>query len=186
MKFIQEGKADPDFLATLDKTSNIVICVPPTEGEFIKSVDAPDVFEMSLPRDLNLSSNVTTTLATSVFVAKFEPKIKFSFPIGIKLQIDNVINDNDIFLKIYKSFNIHRAYINDILNHHLIDDIRFILYVDMFRLRETGQQMLLKAGMPVINFNFGWYVQTAYAMPNIEEIYLISDNQIYNDFKNIF
>ena len=53
-------------------------------------------------------------------------------------------------------------------------------------MREAGLQMIVKKDAVVSEFFFNWYVQTVKDMPQIEEIYLIIDEEIYKNFANIF
>lgn len=190
MKIIKEGHATPDFLASLDKTSNIIICVPPYEEKcIIESEDFPDTFSISLPRNLNLSESHVVKISSSCLSTIERPKIKISLPAGIKLQFSNFVADRnqDIFQKIYKSFDVHNVMIDEkTLSHHIISDMIFVLYLDTIRMREAGVQMLIKPGTVIAEFSFSWYIQTKVDMPQIKEIYLISDSHIYEDFINIF
>jgi hypothetical protein len=189
MKFIKENQTDPDFLASLDRKSNIIMCIRPTEEESLIELDSvPDTFRISLSRDLNLSMD-NIKIALSVLATNFKPNIKICFPAGLKIQFSELVEDSkqDIFWKIYKSFILNNVY-NDhnFITHHLVSDIAFVMYMDTLRMREANVQMLIKKGTPVIDFYVTWYVQTKRDMPQIEEIYLISDNHIYEDFVNIF
>ena len=77
-------------------------------------------------------------------------------------------------------------FIEDKLSHYNITDMVFVMYMDTIRMREAGVQMLVKKETHITDFYFTWYVQTKNPMPQIEEIYLIVDSHVYEEFINIF
>ena len=190
MKILNEGQADPNFLSTLDRKSNIIMCLSPTESDTVtESKDFPDSFGINLSRDCNISSSELVNVSLNIIATTIVPNLKISFPVGIKLQFNDFVSDHnqDIFLKNYKSFDIYSIHEEENkISHHIIDNLKFIMYIDTFRIRETKSQMVLKKGTQILDFYFTWYAQTRYPMPQIEEIYLIADQQIYDDFLNIF
>lgn len=195
MKIIREGHSTPDFLAGLDTSSNIILCTLPKERDLIKeSNNFPDKFEVHLTRDINLSTPSVINISSSSLGTTFKPELKMSFPLGIVPIFTDFTSDHnqDIFWKIYRSFDLHNSYTvsknNDIevLHHHVISNIKFIMYMDTIRMREAGLQMIVKKDAVVSEFFFNWYVQTVKDMPQIEEIYLIIDEEIYKNFANIF
>jgi len=204
MIIIKDGKVDPDFLASLNRKNNIVICIPPTETNIVTESDTfSDTFGISLPRDLNLSENDIIRISTNCLSTNIKPNIKISFPAGLKIQFSDYVEDikQNIFLKNYKSFNINKVFTpiqdpifkqqdehikHSELSHYLLTDMMFILYMDTIRMREVGLPMIIKKETQITDFYFTWYVQTKRDMPQIEEIYLISDLHVYEDFINIF
>ena len=189
MKIISESKVDPDLLSKLDRKSNIIMCIDPNDGQFLtESESFPDTFKISLPKDINLSAQDVIKVSTSALAATFKPAIKISLPAGLKIQFSEFVDSHnqDIFWKIYKSFNLMNTYtLDNIIQYHLITNMTFVMNMDTIRMREVGTHMLLKKETPIIDFYFTWYVQTKRDMPQIEEIYLISDGQVYEDFMNI-
>ena len=187
MKIIKD--VDPDFLSKLDRTKNIIMCVHPHEvNNILESEGLPDSFSISLPTDLNLSASNIITISNSALAATFRPKLKISYPTGLKILFSEFKEDpkEDIFWKIYKSYKLNNVLAeDDIADHHIVTDMVFVMYMDTIRMREAGVQMLVKKDTKVIDFYFTWYVQTKRDMPQIEGIYLISDEQVYEDFLNI-
>lgn len=190
MKIFREGSASPDFLSSIKTDTNIIMCLHPSDKDVIHELKTfPDRFELTLPRDINLSINDVISISSSILATTIRPNIKISFPVGIIPQFTDFIGDHnqDIFLKIYKSFDVYNSYKEgNILDHHILENIRFILYIDVIRMREAGLQMILKKGTPIIELFFSYYIQTKTEMNPIEEIYLIIDDQVYTDFVNIF
>ena len=183
-------KVDPDFLSNLDLKSNIVMCVTPNDGETLTELEnLPDTFGISLPRDVNLSSSNVVKVSVNALAATFRPSIKISFPAGLKIQFSEFIGEHyqDVFWKIYKSYDIKNVFDTDNkLSHNLINDMIFVMYMDTVRMREVGLNLSLKKGTRIADFYFTWYVQTKNNMPQIEEIYLINNAQVYEDFATIF
>lgn len=180
---------DPDFLSTLDKSNNIIICVPPVDEEFIKeSEDFPDTFELCLSRDINLSTDDVVKMGISAFATTIRPRLKISMPAGIKLQFPEISrkhNDN-VFWKTYRSFELNNVYNEDNTSlRHILTNFEFVTYIDAVRLRETGHSMILNKGIKFTEFNFSWYVQTTLSVA-IENIYLIIDQHVFEEFINIF
>ncbi len=190
MKIIREGHATPDILTKIDCKSNIIMCIHPTERDTIEETkNFPDRFLLKLVRDINLSTNDIVSISSSALATTIRPKLKISFPVGIAPIFDNFTTDHcqDIFWKVYKSCESYSSYKEgDILDHHIIDNIKFILYMDTIRMREAGLQMILRKNTPILNFFFSYYIQTKNEMVQIEDIYLIIDEQVYSDFVNIF
>jgi hypothetical protein len=166
------------------------MCIHPVERDTIEETkNFPDRFHIKLARDINLSTNDIVSISSSALATTIRPKLKISFPVGIVPVFDNFNTDNcqDIFWKVYKSSDSYSSYKEgDILNHHIIDNIKFILYMDTIRMRESGLQMILRKDTPILDFFFSYYIQTKTEMAQIEDIYLIIDEQVYNDFVNIF
>lgn len=188
MKLIEQ--IDPDFLVNIDKKSNIVMCVHPEEKEsLVETNDLSDNFGICLARDLNLSANDIIKISSSALAATIRPQIKISMPVGIRIQFsDFVQNPNqDIFWKTYRSFNSSTMYDDkENLSHVFVSNMVFIMYMDTIRMREAGLQMVVKKGVRICDFYFTWYAQTNSDMPQIENIYLLSDAHVYENFVNIF
>jgi hypothetical protein len=188
MKII--NSIDPDFLAKLDRKNNIIMCANANDMITLTELENfPDTFGISLYRDVSLSASNVMKISVNALAATFRPPIKISFPAGLKIQFSEFIEEasQDVFWKIYKSFDLKSVFDTDNkLSHHLISDMVFLMYVDTIRMREVGLNMLLKKGMRIADFYFTWYVQTIKDMPQIENIYLISDSHVYEDFNNIF
>jgi len=190
MKIIREGNSTPELLASIDCKTNIVMCIHPNEKDSIKELkNFPDKFQLNLSRDVNLSTNDIINISSSALAATIRPNIKISFPVGVTPVFDNFVENHkqDIFWKIYKSFDSYSSYKEgDILDHHIVENVKLILYMDTIRMREANLQMILRKDTPIANFYFTYYIQTKNEMAQIEEIYLIIDDQVYKDFVNIF
>ncbi len=190
MKVFREEHASPDLLHSIKTNANIIICLHPNDKNVIyESKTFPDRFEVALPRDINLSMNDIISISSSALATTIRPNIKISFPVGIIPQFTDFVgkHDQDIFWKIYKSFDVYNSYKEgNILDHHILENIKFILYMDIIRIREAGLQMVLKKETPIMNLFFSYYIQTKNEINPIEEIYLIIDEQIYTNFVNIF
>jgi hypothetical protein len=190
MKIIREGHATPDLLTKIDCKSNIIMCIHPNERDSIQELkNFPDKFQIKLSRDINLSTNDIISISSSALAATVRPNLKISFPVGITPVFDNFSTDHnqDIFWKIYKSCNYYSSYKEgEVLDHHIIDSIKFILYMDTIRMREAGLQMILRKDTPIIDFFFSYYIQTKKEMVQIEDVYLFIDENIYSNFVNIF
>ena len=190
MQIIREGHATPDLLIKINCKTNIIMCVHPNERDTIQEIkNFPDRFQLKLARDINLSSNDIISISSSALAATIRPNLKISFPVGITPIFSDFMTDNcqDVFWKIYKSCNAYSSYKEeDILDHHIIDNIKFILYMDTIRMREAGLQMILRKDTPIIDFFFSYYIQTKKEMSQIEDVYLIIDEQVYSNFANIF
>ncbi len=180
---------NPDFLAGINKASTIVICTSPLDESTVKeSEDFPDVMELFLARDINLSTDIIR-MTVDTFIAKIYPKIKICMPAGIKIQFSDIIkkHTDDVFWKIYKSYNISSVYKDggEIFYYNL-DNFEFTLYIDSARLRELQHSSIITKGSKFAEFYFTWYIQSSGNVPQIENIYLISDQQVYEDFDKIF
>lgn len=188
MKIIKEGHADPDFLTSLDRTKNIIMCTPSEGNSIIESENFPDSFSIAISRDLNLSASNIINVSTSALATTLRPELKISYPTGIKLVFSDFKEDfkEDLCWRIYKSHStLNNIDKDNTTNFHVISDIKLIMYMDTIRMREAGVQMVIKKDTKLVDFYFTWYVQTKKDMPQIEEIYLISDSHIYEEFINI-
>lgn len=191
MKIIEEGKVDPNFLMSLDRRTNIVFCTTPYEKDTITELEyIPDTFSIHLARDINTSSEDVTRVSSNIIATTVRPTIKICFPVGLKIQFSDFMEDfkQNIFLKIYRSFN-HKTVFDpetEDMSHILISDLVFDMYIDVARMREVKFPMMIRKGTRLSDFYFIWYAQTKKDMLPINEIYLISDEYIYQDFFNIF
>jgi hypothetical protein len=181
---------DPDFLANLDIEKNIIICTPVGEEIINEKETEPDVFKILFSKNLNVTDPSITRVSSNIIATTIWAEIKISHPMGTKLQFSELTKNftQDIFLKIYKAFNQKTIFDNktDTVKYNIIENMIFKLYIDTARMREVGTPMLISIGTPLIEFFFTWYIQTKKDMPQIEEIYLIKNNQVYADFMNIF
>ncbi len=183
--------ADPDFITEIDRKSNIIICTPKIEGDsnIIRTTNFPNIYEINLARELNLSSDKITTISSNLLATTILPKIKICHPVGIKLQFDEFMEKSqpDVFHKIYRSFKLDNIYTEDTneIDYHLITNIEFIIYFDTIRIRENNLQMLMNKDTRISSFYFTWYVQTKADMSLVKEIYLIQDDYIYEKFYEI-
>ena len=181
---------DPDDFAKLDRKNNIIMCVPESEKKsLIELEDYPDTYGITLPRDLNLSSEDIVRISPGTLAATLRPKIKICHPVGIKLQFNEFMDNHhlDIFQKIFRSFTSTVVLADDnTIDHYLITDMIFIMYLDTIRIRDAGLQMFIKKDTQISNFYFTWYVQTIKDMPLIKDIYIVQDDHVYEDFINIF
>ena len=57
MKILKEF-TDPDFLKNIDKTKNIIFCIPPSDICLLES-EMPDIMSIILSSDMNLSAAAT-------------------------------------------------------------------------------------------------------------------------------
>ncbi len=190
MKIIREEEINPDFLNTINKQKTIIICLHPIEEHSIHELDEfPDTFKISLSQDINLSASNVIRISPSTLSAIARPKLKMCIPSGIKIKFEDFIGNptQDIFWKIYRSFN-HYAIIDDENNisRYIVGDFMFTMYIDTIRMREAGLQMLIEKGTPISEFYFSWYLQTKSELPQIDNIYLLINKQVYDDFVNIF
>jgi len=189
MKILNEGLVTPEILTNIDSASNIIMCLHPSERDSIREIENfPDMFQLRLSRDINLSSSNIDNISTGVLATTIRPNLKISIPVGTILIFNDFINseNQDIFWKTYKSFENYNSYKDDILHNHIIENIKAILYIDTIRMRDTKHHMVLKKDVPVLNFYFNYYSQTQKEISLIENIYLIIDENVYTNFINIF
>ncbi|MDD4081745.1 MAG: hypothetical protein PHD05_00015 [Sphaerochaetaceae bacterium] len=180
---------NPDIIATINPEENIIFCTPNNDIETLSISDnLPYSYNIRLNKDINLSSPEIVKISESVLSFNFFPSIKISIPNGLMLDFItyNTSTKNDIFRRIYKSFDVDNV-LNEqeIITHNFITNMRFKLYVDMIRLREESLPLTIKSGTIVSTICFNWYV-VKLPVKEIKNIYLIKDQQIFKDFINIF
>ena len=190
MKIINSHQITPDFLSSLETDKNIIMVVHPNHKNIItESKSFPDRLQIRLSKDINLSSNDIINISTSALSTTIRPNLKISYPVGILINFSEFMENpnQDVFWKMYKSCDSWLAYKNDnIGDHNIIENIKFVMYMDTIQMRESGLQMILRENTPIIDFYFTYYIQTVKEMAPIENIYLIIDDQVYSDFVNIF
>jgi len=177
---------DPDVISKLDKNSNIIICIPPIEKDFItESEEFPDCFKISLAKSLNLSTEDVTKTDLNKFSANLYPKIKIMMPAGLRIQFSENYQ-NHLFDNLHKSFEVNNVYDeNNKLSYHIITKILITTIIDAVKMIKTNQNLIIDKGTLLTEFYFTWYTQTSSDMPQIENIYMIYDQDIFNDFANI-
>ncbi|MCK9293161.1 hypothetical protein M0P25_03740 [archaeon] len=180
---------NPNDIANINPLKNIIICVPENNKNSIKESENLSTYDIFTNKDLNLSSDGTANISPRILSLKYVVDLKISHPTGMILQFsDHVIDPYvNIYSKIYKKFD----FINvceektEKITHHFIQNFNFNLYIDTIRLREENLQLLIKKGTFITNFMFLWYVNN-FETPQYENTYLIENNQVYEDFVNLF
>lgn len=181
-------RIDPEELIKIDKTKNIILCTPPSDKNIIET-KTPDIFSILLTQDINLSLGEQIT--PNIIAMEYSPRLKILVPSGIKL---NIITDTEsnktgsIFSKIYCNYDIYHAYeseINTELKYKIYNNISFTLYIDVIQMRKKINSLLISKGEPIIDLYFSWYIQTQREIPMIENIYLIKDLYIFQEFAKV-
>jgi len=92
----------------------------------------------------------------------------------------------NIYQNIYKNITINNILNDqDIPTHNILSNIDFIIYIDMIRLKEEKLPLVIKKGTNITTMYFSWYM-TKLPIKDIKNIYLIKNQQCYEDFMNIF
>jgi len=184
MKILKE--IEPDFLSKIDKTENIIFCCPPSDSCIIES-QMPDVASIILTQDINLSN--ASTISQNVITVDFKPRIKVSFPAGLKLNITEPGNSEltgGIFDKIFSSYDSFYCHTNpdekENFDHIIIENLLLTLYIDVIQMRKKNSAIYLKKNTPIAEIFFSWYIQTKNNFPQIKELYIIRDLYLYQEF----
>lgn len=184
MNIIKE--IDPDMLHKIDKKNNIIICTPPVD-KCIQEFETPDLLSITLTQDMNLS--LGSNISANVISMEYKPRIKIQMPTGLRMNIVEPENGDlvNIFDKVYCNYNTFFGYDQD--NKELIyktfENLVFTLYIDVIQMRKKMAPLILSKGSPIADIYFTWYIQTKYAVPSIENIYLIKDLYIYQEFNKV-
>lgn len=177
---------DPDFISNLNKQSSIIIGIPEDFRNNIIEIDNCDIFGLLLSNDINLS-HAGSIVSSSIISVNYKVKMKLSIPIGVRLNIEEPISGklHNMFLKIYNTYDVVTyCYDNNIPSRFIYENIELLLYVDMVRLKNKELSILPKNEM-IATMYFNWYLQTKVNFPLIDQIYIIRDDHVYENFINI-
>jgi hypothetical protein len=176
----------PEFLQKIDRKNNIILCVPPTDHCVLES-NQPDILSVILTQELNLSN--AETISQNVVSINYKPRLKLSVPAGIKMNMIETESGNlvGIFDKIYKSMDEYVNLLNDKItpSHTIYENLALTLYIDVIQLRKKLSSIYIKKNQSILDIYFSWYIQTNIPTPNIENVYLIKDLYIFQEFRNI-
>lgn len=184
---IKLNNINPDILSSLNRRNDIILCVPKRDFKIIDEIsEDSDIFSIFLAQDINLST--CKTISPNLMEILYKPQLKISIPVGIKMMLEELtsFDEYDIFQKIYKKYITYEQYNEEKEKTHiLITDLELVGYIDSIRMRSTPISGILRKGLPMINVFFTWYVQTKASMSNIENIFFIEDQYVYEEFLSI-
>lgn len=181
---------EPELLQKIDRSNNIIICVPPTDHCILES-KLPDILSIILTQDLNLSN--ATTISQNIVAIDYRPRFKMSVPSGINVTLKetNFGELTNIIDKIHKTvdlFYCRKEKSNNITtfpDYVIHENMIMTLYIDVIQMRKTINNIYLKKNQSIADIFFTWYIQTQVPLPIIENIYLIKDLYIFQEFRNI-
>lgn len=185
MKILKE--IEPEILNEIDKTKNIIFCTPPTDSCIIES-QMPDIASIILTHDMNLSN--ASPISQNVITVDYKPRIKISYPAGLKLNItepgskeitggifDNMFTTMDT----YYCQSIPNQKSED-FDHIIVENLILTLYIDVIQMRKKTNGIYLKKDVPIAEAYFSWYIQTKNDFPQIQNIYIVKDLYLYQEF----
>jgi hypothetical protein len=190
IKIIKNEQLDPDQISTIcNNRNNIIISTHSSEKDtIVEKPNCPGIYKISLPRDINLSSPNIAPISNNLLAFNYSPKIKVRLPIGVVLQFSDTYTDHksDLFQKIYKSFEMDGVYDeNEIMLYTILEDFRFLFYIDTIRMRSVTSQLMLQKFTNILEFYFAWVLQTEKELSMVEGVYIIHNDDFYTDFKNV-
>jgi len=180
-------RIDPEELIKIDKTKNIILCTPPSDKNIIET-KTPDIFSILLTQDINLSLGEQIT--PNIIAMEYSPRLRILVPSGIKLNIIDTESNKtgSIFNKIYCNYDVYYAYESETdteLKYKVYNNIKFVLYIDVIQMRKKINSLLISKGEPIADLYFSWYIQTQKEVPMIENIYLIKDLYVFQEFAKV-
>ena len=180
-------KIEPNSFHEMDRSSNIIFCIPPID-KCLEESQNPDIMSIKLTQDMNLS--LGANISHSIMSIEYKPRIKILLPTGLKMNIVEPSSGNltNIFDKIYCEYDTFFGYKdreNENLIYTIYENLNFTLYIDVIQMRKKMAPLILNKGETIADIFFSWYIQTKYPTPSIENIYLIKDLYIYQEFTKI-
>ncbi len=187
MKIIKET-IDPDQIALIDRTNSIIISTPSTDSNIVET-EEKDIFSIILTHDVNLS--MAKNASSNILIVEYLPRIRVSVPDGILMQLTEP--NKSIFYKMYTDYDIISVYDSDDddiksekkLKNKIYSNLKLTLYTDVIQMRNRELSLaVLNKGQTVANMYFTWYIREG-NIPIVENIYIIKDSHIYQDFIQI-
>lgn len=191
MKILSTGETiTPEFFDELDRSKNIIICMPTKVNNIIELTENVDIYNIITEVDNLLTKE--SKINDNIISFNSNINLKISVPAGIKININlpGSYNDhiNDIYIKLYKKFDVSYSYASidpDKLSHIIFENFKFENYVDLIALRNNYNKLLIKKYTPIAELYFSWYIQTHCPVPMIENIYVINDNYTFENFNQV-
>jgi len=177
--------------AKLEK--NIFICTRSNERLIRQNIDG--TLSLILNRDENLSTG-KSAFGGSMSVFEYWPQIKMSIPQGIKIHIDDPSFSFNFFDKIYpdckmfyesnKETDSKSTSFNELPPHFIMTDFYITFYIDLHRLKNINKTFLLKKGQSIANIFLSELPHFRDYGGELENIYLIMNDEIFKTFIDIF
>lgn len=177
--------------AKLEK--NIFICTRSNERLIRQNIDG--TLSLILNRDENLSTG-KSAFSGSMSVFEYWPQIKIAIPQGLKIHIDDPSFSFNFFDKIYpdckmyypenKESDSKTVSFNELPSHFIMTDFYITFYIDLHRLRDINKTFLLKKGQSIATIFFSELPHFRQYGAELENTYLIMDDEIFNTFIDTF
>jgi len=177
--------------AKLEK--NIFISTRKNERLIRQNIDG--TLSLILNRDENLSTG-KSAFGGSMSVFEYWPQIKMCIPQGLKIHVDHPSFSFNFFDKIYpdckmyypdnKESDSKTTAFNELPSHFIMTDFYITFYIDLHRLKDINKTFLLKKGQSIANIFFSELPHFRDFGGELENIYLIMDDEIFKTFIDTF
>lgn len=185
---------DIQLIASQSKLEkNIFICTRSNERLIRQNIDG--TLSLILNRDENLSTG-KSAFGGSMSVFEYWPQIKMCIPQGLKIHIDYPSFSFNFFDKIYPDCKMYypgdkvsdskTTAFNELPSHFIMTDFYITFYIDLHRLKDINKTFLLKKGQSIANIFFNQLPHFIDYGAELETIYLIMNDEIFETFIDIF
>lgn len=183
-------------LEDINVDNDIIICSLENETVIRQNIDG--TFSLVLNHDENLSS-CKSAHNGKMAIVEYYPTLKISIPQGYKIQIDDpsfgfcffdkIYPDCEILFpdednKINEDINAADLPFTDLPNRFIFHKFKFTFYIDLQRMADINKTMFLKKGQTVANIFFTMLPH--YNQEISPKLYLIKNNEVYNQFTTLF
>ncbi len=184
MIILKEDEINPDLLHSINKLNNIIICTPAIDKCIIES-PMPDILSIILTQGINLS--MSTNILANIMPIEYKPRIKILMPAGLRMNIvePSFGETTNIFNKIYCNYDTFFGYSDmekTMFDYTIFENFEFVSYVDIIQMRKKTGALYLNKGETIADIFFTWYTQCKVQTPSIENIYLIKDTYLFQEF----
>lgn len=176
-----------------DLEKNIFISTRENERLVRQNIDG--TLSLILNRDENVSAG-KSAFTGNVSIIDYWPQMKFSIPQGIKIHFNDPIFSLNFIDKIYADCKIYypddketdskEVPFIDLPPRILLTEFRLVFHIDIHRLRQLNQTFMIKKGTGISNIVFTELPHFKDYGKELENIYLIMNDEIFKTFIDTF
>ena len=173
-----------DDIANLELSENIVISTPSKACNIVREKDGS--LNVKVPNDLELSGS--RVLVNGVLIQAVRIHMKFAIPKGIKL-VYNTPFDGSYINNFYIESNVEKRASDDegVPEYLTYQNFDITLHIDLNQLKKVNKTAYIKKGSNILNIAFvPIYYVGAMTFPNIQNTYIIKNDEIFKTFDEVF
>lgn len=173
-----------DDISSLELSENIIISLPEKQNNIIREKDGSIIIKST--SDLELSG--ARVLFNSILVKEIRMHFKMSVPKGLRLQY-GIPFDSSYINNFYIESTVQKRSNDDdgIPEYLTYQNFTVTFHIDLNQLKKVNKTAYIKKGTPLLNIAFmPIYYVGSMTFPNIQNTYLINNDEVFKTFDQVF